>query len=116
LRPALERRRPPLERPHDAIGDGEVVVDDVELADRARTLGHREDDAVRVGNAQLAPTRVDDRRVGGGHARSCRATTPRAMASREALKVMVRPCRSPRTRSRPWPAPATGSPARCTST
>src|SRR2546430_4516825 len=34
LRPALERRRPPLERPHDAVPDGEVVVDDVELGDR----------------------------------------------------------------------------------
>src|SRR5262249_20660313 len=33
LRPALERRRPPAERAHDAVADGEVVPDDVELGD-----------------------------------------------------------------------------------
>src|SRR5215208_8023813 len=31
LRPALERGRPPIERPHDPLLNGEVVVDDVEL-------------------------------------------------------------------------------------
>jgi len=35
LRPPLERRRPPRERAHDAVPDGEVVPDDVELGDRA---------------------------------------------------------------------------------
>jgi hypothetical protein len=35
LGPPLERRRPPLERAHDAIAHGEVVLDDVELGDRA---------------------------------------------------------------------------------
>jgi hypothetical protein len=35
LGPALERRRPPLERAHDAIANGEVVLDDVELGNRA---------------------------------------------------------------------------------
>ncbi len=40
LGPALERRRPPRERAHDAVPDGEVVPDDVELGDRAeRSVG-----------------------------------------------------------------------------
>src|SRR4051812_40764742 len=34
LRPALERRRPPPERAHDAVLDCEVVLDHVELGDR----------------------------------------------------------------------------------
>ena len=33
LRPALERRRPPVERAHDAVLHGEVVLDDIELRD-----------------------------------------------------------------------------------
>ena len=33
LRPALERRGPVVERPHDAFLDGEVVLDHVELGD-----------------------------------------------------------------------------------
>jgi hypothetical protein len=68
LRPALERRRPPRERAHDAVLDGEVVVDDVELGDRARTLGSREEHAIGAGHAQLAPTGLDGRGVGRGHA------------------------------------------------
>ena len=78
LRPALERRRPPLERAHDAVLDGEVVLDDVELGDRARALGRREDHAIGAGHAQIAPTGVDDRGLGRGHARSSTATTPGA--------------------------------------
>ena len=68
LRPALERRRPPRERAHDAVPDGEVVLDDVELGDRARALGRREDHAIGAGHAQIAPTGVDDRGLGRGHA------------------------------------------------
>jgi hypothetical protein len=35
LRPALERRWPPLESAHDAVADGEEVLDDVELGEGA---------------------------------------------------------------------------------
>src|ERR687891_956353 len=41
LRPAPERRRAPLERPQDAVADGEGVVDDIQLGDHARMLGLR---------------------------------------------------------------------------
>src|SRR6266487_2941060 len=68
LRPALERRRPPLERAHDAAPDGEVVLDDVELGDRARALGRREDHAIGARHAQIAPTGVDDRGLRRRHA------------------------------------------------
>ena len=61
LRPALERRRPPRERAHDPVADREVVADDVELGHRGRALGRREDHAVGVGHAQLAPAGVDGR-------------------------------------------------------
>ena len=63
LRPPLERRRAPLERAHDAVPHGEVVLDDVELRDRVRPLGGRKDDPVRAGDPQLAPAGVDDRCV-----------------------------------------------------
>jgi len=33
LGPALERRRAPAQLPHDAVLDGEIVADDVELGD-----------------------------------------------------------------------------------
>ena len=68
LRPALERRRPPRERAHDAVVDREVVPDDVELADLGRALGAREDHAVGTRDAHLPVTGLDDRRVGLGHA------------------------------------------------
>ena len=80
LRPALERRRPPLERAHDAVLDGEVVLDDVELGDRARALGLREDHAIGAGHAQIAPAGVDDRGLGRGHARSSTGVGPCARA------------------------------------
>ena len=47
--------------------DGEVVLDDVELGDRGRALGRREDHAIGVRHAQLAPARLDHRHLGGGH-------------------------------------------------
>src|SRR4051794_13580553 len=43
LRPALERRGPVVERTHDALADGDVVLSYVELGDRGRALGLRED-------------------------------------------------------------------------
>ena len=57
-----------VERAHDAVLDGEVVLDDVELGDRGRALGRREDHAIGAGHAQIAPTGVDDRGFGRGHA------------------------------------------------
>jgi hypothetical protein len=67
LGPPLERRGPARERPHDPVLHREVVADDVELGDRRRALGLREDHAVAAGHAQLAPTRVDDRGLGRAH-------------------------------------------------
>src|SRR5918994_723623 len=83
LRPALERRRPPLDRAHDAVTNGKVVLDDVELGDRACALGLGEDHAIGAGHAQIAPAGVDDHRVGCGHARSSTAPArPERPASR----------------------------------
>jgi hypothetical protein len=78
LRPALERRRPALERAHDATLDGEVVLDDVELGDRGRAPGSREDHPIGARHAQLAPTGVDDRGLGRRHAPKFYATEPDA--------------------------------------
>ena len=63
-----------VERAHDAVLDGEVVLDDVELGDRGRALGRGEDHAIGAGHAQVAPAGLDDRGVGPGHARSSTAT------------------------------------------
>src|SRR5213078_3877405 len=68
LGPALERRRAPLERTQDAVANGEVVLDDVELGDRARALGRREDHAIGAGHAEIPSAGVDDRGLGRGHA------------------------------------------------
>ena len=57
-----------VERAHDAVADREVVLDDVELRDRGRALGLREDHAVGAGHPQLAPAGVDHGGVGLGHA------------------------------------------------
>jgi hypothetical protein len=62
LRPALERGGPPVERPHDALADGQVVLDDVELRERPRALGLREDHPIRAGNPNLALAGLHDRR------------------------------------------------------
>ena len=69
LGPALQRRRPPVERPHDAVADGQVVAHELELGDGARALRGREDHAIGVGDPQIAPAGVNHRRLGGGHAR-----------------------------------------------
>ena len=80
LRPALERRRPPRERAHDPVVDREVVPDDVELGDRRRALGAREDHAVGTRDAHIAVTGFDDRRLGLGHARSSTCRRPSSWA------------------------------------
>src|SRR5690242_3016716 len=64
LRPALERGGPGPERAHDAVLDGDVVLDDVELGERGRALGGREDHAIRVRHPQVAPAGIDDRGFG----------------------------------------------------
>src|SRR3954452_9668965 len=84
LGPALESGRPPPERAHDAVVDGEVVVDDVELGDLARALGLREDHAVRAGHTQLAPPGAD-----GGGLRLCHAAEFYGTASPGALSASV---------------------------
>ena len=81
LGPALERRRPSLERAHDAVLDREVVADDVELGDRGRALGRREDHAIGVGHAQIAPTGVDGRCLRVGHARGVLHNNGRRIAA-----------------------------------
>jgi hypothetical protein len=60
LRPALERRRPIPKGAHDAVGDGEVVLDDLKLRHLGRPLGRREDHPARVRHAQIAPARIDE--------------------------------------------------------
>src|SRR5438105_9369656 len=60
LRPALQGCGPAIQRTQDAVTDREVVVDDVELGQRARALRRREDHAVGVRHADLPPARVDD--------------------------------------------------------
>jgi hypothetical protein len=67
LRPALERRRPAPERPHDPVADRRVVLDDLELGDLGRALRSWEDHPPGVGHAQLSPLHVDRRRFGAGH-------------------------------------------------
>ena len=82
--PALERRRPPLERAHDPLADGEVVVHDVELVTAAsapspgRSLGRR---STRAGRGS-----ADDGGCGGCHAWS---STPRRCRTK---RVTVRMC------------------------
>ena len=76
LRPALERRRPPRERAHDAVLDGDVVLDDVELRDRGRALRRGEDHAVGAAHAHLPPTGVDGRALARGHAEVLRERAP----------------------------------------
>jgi hypothetical protein len=65
LGPALERGRAPVERAHDAVTDRQVVLDDIELRDRIGALGLREDHAVGVRHAHVAPTGIDGRGFGG---------------------------------------------------
>ena len=81
LRPALERRRPPVERAHDAVLDGEVVLDDVELGDGGGALGLGEDHAVGARHAQ---TRARRRR------RSWRRTWPCLTTSAGPARVHAR--------------------------
>src|SRR5918994_484375 len=81
LRPALERRRPPEERAHDARADGEVVLDHVELGDRGRSLGLRKDHAVWARPPQFAPAGVDGRGLGLGHALEFYGLAPEEAAS-----------------------------------
>ncbi len=76
LRPALERGGPPVESTHDAVLDGEVVLDDVELGDLPRAPGLREDHAVGIRHPQLTSAGVDGGRLGGGHDRSSTASGP----------------------------------------
>jgi hypothetical protein len=74
LGPALEGGGPPVQRPHDAPLDGEVVHDDVELAHRRRPLGRREDHPIGVRHAHLAPPGLDGRGVARGHCGSLTRT------------------------------------------
>ena len=67
LRPALERRRPTLERPHDPVLHRDVVAHDIELGDRRCAVGRGEDDPVWARDAQLAAPGVDRRRIARGH-------------------------------------------------
>src|SRR5690606_36646220 len=60
LGPALERRRPLVQRAHDAHAHGDVVLDDVELADLGRAIGRRKDHPVGARDADLAPAGVDE--------------------------------------------------------
>jgi hypothetical protein len=48
LRPALERRRPVGDRPHDPLADREVVLDEVELGVLRGALGGGEDHPFRI--------------------------------------------------------------------
>src|SRR4051794_726610 len=73
LGPTLERRRPPRQRAHDAVADGQVVLDDVELGDGGRALGFREDHPIGARPAQVAPAGID-RRLGSGHPGSSTAS------------------------------------------
>src|SRR6185437_11919297 len=116
LRPALERRRPPLERAQDSLRHRQVVLDDLQLRDLAGALGGGEDHAVGAGHPELAPAGVEVRRFrgGGGH-------VPQRMAA------VTFACRAASGRYRPesrrpvWtlPArhsslrPAAGSPSSC---
>ena len=111
LRPALERRRPPRERAHDAVLDRQVVVDDVELRDRGGALGGGEDHAVAAGHAQVAPAGVDDGGV-RGHALEFYGSFRLASAAMRRTLVAVsdrtrragRPRRGRRERRRHLPA------------
>ena len=58
--PAFERGGSPQERAHDAVADRQVVAHDVELGDGSGALGGREDHAIGIGHAQIAPAGVDD--------------------------------------------------------
>ena len=90
LRPALERRRPPRERAHDAVVDREVVPDDVELGDRRRALRGREDHAVGARDPHLPVTGLDDRRIGRSHAREFyRSSAVRRCAARRRCRWLT---------------------------
>ena len=67
LGPALERRRAAIQRPHDSVPDGDVVLDDVELGDRRCPVGRREDDPIGTRDPHLPATGVDRRGVARGH-------------------------------------------------
>jgi hypothetical protein len=67
LRPALERRRPPAERTHDALVHRQVVLDHVELRDRRRSLRLREDHAIGARHPDFAFAGLDGGGIRLGH-------------------------------------------------
>src|SRR3954447_17778315 len=67
LGPPLEGGRPAVQRAHDPVADREVVLDDVELGDRRRAVGGREDHAVGARDPQITAPGLDDHRFGRAH-------------------------------------------------